>query len=1086
MKEKRIPHKTRRTKREELFEMYIISLYRKEVYNLGQIEENKRVNNAFLVTDYFDEMRYEKIDVADLADSIIENEMNLELSSFAISMQCFPVICTGECIKRHEKETNYGDPFNDFQVHANYINMINVYFAAEAFSTSKSHDRSLLELFEEDLHSILNNCAKVYSNLFRYRIYRSVSSSDLSVIVSCNDIEMPFYISNAIRARYSDATSFPLVLYKTYTIMCIKNVTPGEVSGKFILRFRYSNVYWSQRGNNTGFLELEKKALAETMRLNGRYDFYSEFSVDEFCKLFPYIEMAKLGKDNDEKNIVVMEKSFEEPRLEYVRKLIEQNYLSFINERFVFDVEDYQHSELDKSETISLFIDEKFDYLENKIDFLLNIMRERSKDQYRRIQCIWEYRKDLAYNMRLLQRLITLCSSINGLSEIRINSCILLTRLQTVMDGIDRYLNQWDEGNKEILIYLDKSLRNSINALNCYADYLISNNLQSLQVPNYNLESSMSVEKYIIAYTGILDTIIEKFRNSPSMTRIGANKGLPKLMPILVPEESNESLSITVQFRNNYRESDNKQQQLLIVKCPSFRYMTNVPELMASMFHELAHQFRYEDRKQRNKVLIRYMVQLHLEQAVIKMLSRNPDIRIDDLNNLKARLKLEDKMTSAFITCFYPPKAEDYNLSLPLLYEKVRTDIKGFVNAGDLIERYRTALHEFASALPVSDLREQAIESVLMLFSSLNEYSVWNTTESIKTMLNLVEITKKQSKRVQKCYDNAISILYHAEELPEDIFRKREAFYNICSEELDNQDKREDINIHGIIRYLGFDHPTDENKEYFRLKFDRCLAETCLFQEVAYERIIEYREQTSDMFMVSLMNMSAFSYLYMMARNIQYDERQIGIKLRRIAIVLYICFCDGKKKPFGNILAEIYDNANLALSRIVQRYYLRSEEKPQIILHLRGKIAKEKTPIDIANRLEEFIRIKDEVDTILFDYIRTFRNLFVFLHELDCNKKKYISEIDHYKYVKQDLLNGFKAINIFREEFLADKVKSPYYLAASELLSHQDVHDEESHAHNNEMMIEFIMKMYYETKETYGHLVASSAEQKDSPEQREQ
>ena len=115
--------------------------------------------------------------------------------------------------------------------------------------------------------------------------------------------------------------------------------------------------------------------------------------------------------------------------------------------------------------------------------------------------------------MRLLSRLIDMCGTLNGLSDMRIYCTLVLNYLEVLMNNLNHYCNGINKHERyELVSYMDSALGSMIYILNAYIDYVRNNNLQSLQTPNYNIESNLSLEKYLIGYSGFIEELLQCYK----------------------------------------------------------------------------------------------------------------------------------------------------------------------------------------------------------------------------------------------------------------------------------------------------------------------------------------------------------------------------------------------------------------------------------------------------------------------------------------------------------------------------------------------------------------------------------------------
>ena len=199
--------------------------------------------------------------------------------------------------------------------------------------------------------------------------------------------------------------------------------------------------------------------------------------------------------------------------VKYLKYLMDNNFLSYINERYLVaqdgNVEE-SSSLLGNKASLTVYatsVESRKKFLDYKISEMYDLIEEKCKKMRQKVNGIKDYRKNMKHYANLLDKLIKLCYGINGFSDTRIYAAVLLEQLDVVMDSITVYMemyHQAEEEKEEILYLLEEYIRESVCALDGYAQYIRNNNLQSLQTPNYNIESNMSMEKLLIGYSEFL------------------------------------------------------------------------------------------------------------------------------------------------------------------------------------------------------------------------------------------------------------------------------------------------------------------------------------------------------------------------------------------------------------------------------------------------------------------------------------------------------------------------------------------------------------------------------------------------------
>lgn len=386
--------------------------------------------------------------------------------------------------------------------------------------------------FLDDIYKTIDSFKEKHEEaVFVARVYVMLSAGDFAVAVRSKTPETIYHMATYLRKREAGIRGgeFSFVLYKTYTLLAMEadawkqGEGQKESENKFVVRGCYSNSYWRDQDEIKRYLAercsddaKEQENTAEQsstngkdyikglQRLNGRYDFSAQITEREFWKLMPDIVRAKQGiaidreghQDNDASDVV-----------QYIKYLIENRYLSYINERYLLadtcadsekDTSNVSQKVLVKQELVNGDYSRLFDNNKEKVKWLLELQEKTAEEA----QKIKGYRKKIGPYIRMLKKQIIMCQSINELSDVRIYAEILMEQIETVLRTARVYIKVCEEcGNGDDLDLLEESLRRAVTTIDCYAGYIRNNNMQALQTPNYNIESAAGMERILIGYS---------------------------------------------------------------------------------------------------------------------------------------------------------------------------------------------------------------------------------------------------------------------------------------------------------------------------------------------------------------------------------------------------------------------------------------------------------------------------------------------------------------------------------------------------------------------------------------------------------
>lgn len=315
---------------------------------------------------------------------------------------------------------------------------------------------------------------------------------------------------------------------------------------------------------------------------------------------------------------------------------------------------------------------------------------------------------------------------------------MLAEQLEAVLDSADKYIELCTQGteNDKWIDILENDLRKAAVTIDSFAQYIRNNNLQSIQTPNYNIETSMGVEKVLIGYSELLWYFIEFYKKKMSMTTIR------NYLAVMVPDLHARDVNVDVIFPldmigDAVTKKNNRDKCLIVIGSPTLEEVTDFPVMFPALFHEVAHQFRYENRKDRNQAVLRATVR-EIMQYVAKDLTKLINDKVGVVSNDGDRLcaGLAEGFTQAFMECKYLDNNEDKigNESLAQFEDELLD------NVNELISIW----------LWKSDLEMQLREFIFELRYEL-DYSNEESYEILLEMKQYVDEETEDIDRIKKC-----------------------------------------------------------------------------------------------------------------------------------------------------------------------------------------------------------------------------------------------------------------------------------------------------------------------------------------------
>lgn len=876
-----------------------------------------------------------------------------------------------------------GDPFDVDISEYPYLSVVQVYITPEAISRiefpsqgpkgEKNNGEVIRELFFNDIYSLIghfnrkNQRTPKSKDGFIYRVYHAMSSGNFSVIIRSRTPSALFFISTLLKKRNcfvrdnADNCKATIVLYKTYSILSMNSVrVSAESNGYYIIRCSLSNRIWHGDSKAKELKQRYKDILSkDKIWINGRYDITVKISESEFAELYPDLYRYKIKGHENEDNApanssneraagVILDHEFacpinrtasavqegvvhddvqtdnsgSTPVCSMLKELIKNELVTRINERYVLMLDT---SKIEANPDTAGEIRMKSE--DGKIRYLKNINRDEIKRVAGRLYSLHTKmlffntsRKSFIYSMELLKSLIDTCRAINGISETRIYCAILTRQIDTVLDGVYEYYNYIDSTqNNEGINYLDRSLKESIAALDSYAKLIRNNNLEAMQTPNYNLESRSSVDKVLMAYSSFLSEFISFYGNSELSKAI---TGLTQnYNPIVVMEPLDSSLTTIVNFNRLQFSGSYLSRKLMVIGCPSFLELTDICGTIGILFHEVGHSFRYEKREDRNQAILSYSLRIIFDlpaQSILYDIKDNVQ-NLTDVSEYAGDINECLKKAYEENVIYYDSKFRSLSdMSFQTLSQQIKRSYDLFCDALQYISDLDQFIRQFT--IQSSEVREdsvrKAIDRVTLYRSKLTRQRyVFSRNSSVPRRI------RTRLPEYQALLDaRDMMAQYISTTAGKDILAARQLYVFLDSSAFDEKDfeqklpfyqsvdafcssfgrklsaRLEEKRISGyarkIARYLQVaDYETSGGlRDLSVYALSHLIHSRVESYEYLDECLENYRECASDLFMINMLRLTPFGYLNFVVEHTPIDSMLDHIPMRRIMTVLFaIC-----------------------------------------------------------------------------------------------------------------------------------------------------------------------------------------------------
>ena len=579
----------------------------------------------------------------------------------------------------------------------------------------------------------------------------------------------------------------------------------------------------------------------------------------------------------------------------------------------------------------------------------------------------------------------------------------------------------------------------------------------------------------------------------------------------------------------------------MVVKCSTLQELTDITDMVAACFHEIAHQFRYESRKQRNRVLVHYVSHAAfwpLVKEVSKELCRevtglNEESEIENVL-LHAANKAFTKAWETYLKEDGHAQFEEQSLLIFQLYlEDMMCYLWDNDDAWDswLICRkaFLEDLKPKENSSRILNLVDPAVQEAIKILKYTDDmYS--ETQNDFGRYLNKVKnaacyLWKKvhlDTVQEENAYDweqmNAKDNIQNcriAGKTEEIDLHSFELFLNACMQ-LETTDRqqalirtiREDFlknfyteavkewnqyigypRLRGGGRYLGLDEESEENRKGFsRMIQSKMFDMKEMVSSNINDAIDIYREETSDIYMYTMLNLTPFGYLNFMAHNIpavlgmDIDKEDA---LRILGVLLAVWNGDGAESEekrmflcFSSVFEEICRNLKHLLdynegklekvqvsqlrALLVEQPEYRSEWQYEMCCRL-AWISEECLNLRADINAEE----KNMSDELVFKELLHYQYLCNILYDLiDLYLGDALEQSGYYR-VSEDLRYGFREWQVLRLE-MEQKNCWKYCMKVGDMLNAPYLRYQEERNRMMDWNISFLQEMYYQNKIGYG------------------
>lgn len=195
---------------------------------------------------------------------------------------------------------------------------------------------------------------------------------------------------------------------------------------------------------------------------------------------------------------------------------------------------------------------------------------------------------------------------------------VFYAQLESIMNGVRQYeglAEQLHRNQEKLISHTCRELEQAIFSVNNFNKLLQSVNQYVVNIPNYEMQTKVNIEKYLMAYTMYL------FEISNNYYQEQRGKDTDRILPFFMLDFNASNIEALMLFGRKtlmpddgerYEEKNGSDSKtwtaLLAVRCPNYQWFANVYHVLPTITHEMSHNLCYEPRVKRNKFLFDYII----------------------------------------------------------------------------------------------------------------------------------------------------------------------------------------------------------------------------------------------------------------------------------------------------------------------------------------------------------------------------------------------------------------------------------------------------------------------------------------------
>ncbi len=463
--------------------------------------------------------------------------------------------------------------------------------------------------FKSLLAEFANKCSDVLSNFSQFTQSENKYISELYYSLNCADLCL------VIR---TDALSF--IHGVNYYLNVMAGNNGYNINSTVIFAIQYHDdkniykrliakndkVFFIVRSNEKYKYNHKGTHKERSRGVNGVGRYVTRLTYEEYIEFLPQLILYKFGEaDVGDKN----------PLVKYVQ--------SICHEREWFSEEEYQNYPEDSFAAVGgreKLQDAICSWIREVRDMIIKI-EEFADNLFRYVRGFYKYRETFIREIRLIKDLVYAYSDLwyQDSSE---NGFVFFIQLMTALQGVDTLLqeismipsnNKMLEQSVEQLFEVMHWIACDLNGYNKQFQFL---NQDSVNFPNYEIQSKVNAEKYMAAYCSFLHKFFVLYYQEKKDTQMVV-QNLPLALVDLNQRKIVTNIFFSALYRKNTKPENRKVRGIFAVHFPSSEYFSDLWNSLPLLMHEASHTHNYGEVIDRNKAVV-----FHIDSFFSQIIAR--------------------------------------------------------------------------------------------------------------------------------------------------------------------------------------------------------------------------------------------------------------------------------------------------------------------------------------------------------------------------------------------------------------------------------------------------------------------------------